>query len=833
MAGLYAGEPIKRLVAVVLVAAVLGSALVGVISVESVPARAANTSTVEGTPDLNASAPDARLSAGQEGTVGITITNDATIEDDGETHPAEAINRAGEARSVRVNITDTEDAPLTVETGQQSGGTIQDGETSGPYNFNVLVDEDAKAGTYEMEVTTRYRHAKTVEYEQTEPGTYQYNEEVVSRTETETITVVIEPEARFEITDIDHNIPLGGEGMVGLTVENTGDEDITESAVTVNSGDSDLYFGSGTATSEAKIGAWDAGETKRVVFRAGTVEAAVQRSYPVDLTVDYTDSDNNQASGSEQFGITPHNRTRFEVENVSHNVPRDGTGTFTVGIEHTADKTISDVAVTASTSESEVSLGSESSRSASAFVREWESGETQNLTFRIGASANAVIRSYPIELSFEYTDENNSDNTRTEFVEFTPKERPQFSVQNVDHDVPVGGAGTVAITLNNKGPINATSASLTVSSDVNALYFGTGGSTEPVEAAGVSFQPPQTGTPTSSAYVGDWPVGENRTLYFRAGFDQNAIEREYTASLTVNYENEAGNEMPARSKSIGLQPLPEPTFGLEAVETDLYVGEEGNLIGNVTNKGNRTAEGLVLSLESTFQNINIYNPQYAVGSLEPGESTTFRYRVGVTEEAEHGPRLFELSARYRDPDGQIRNTESRDLIVEISPDRNAFAIEATNATLSPGESGTLVLTVTNMRNETVTDVQAKLFTDDPLDSEDDEAFVSELASGESKEIKLDLTAGGTAMAKEYSVSLDFRYDNARGESILSDTYRVPITVQESDSGLDVTMVLGIVPIALILGAVGWRLGALASLREWYGDRGTLDRLRSVYRNRFD
>ncbi|MCU4718643.1 COG1361 S-layer family protein [Halapricum hydrolyticum] len=1153
--------PGERLVALALVALVLASSVSGVVTVTTgVASAAANSGTVEGTPYLNASAPDARLEPGQDGTVSVSLTNNAKIDDNNETHPSEARTRAGEARSIDVNVSDTRDAPLTVRTNAQPAGTIQDGQTGGPYTFDVLVDEDAQPGTYKMNVTTEYRHAERVTYDEVAEGEYQYSEEVVNRTETDTITVEIEPEPDIEVDYEYHDVPVGGEGIIYVNATNTGGESVTDATLSLTSSDSDLYFGSGTASSETNLGDLGAGETKVRRFRAGTVESAVKRPYSIDSTVQYTDSEDNQGSQSDSFAIVPEPRTRFTVENLTHDVPQNGEGMLTVNVSHSAGKdiedvtvtatatdgdvylgspgspsstvqfdqwgadqsrqltfragtgdstvnrsypielqfeytdsddndnsrteyvefvpggrerfavenlahdvslggegtltmnvsqvagkdiedvtvtatatdgdvylgspgspsstvqfdqweanrsrqltlragtgdsavnrsypielqfeytdsddndnsrtkyvefvphersefrvtdldhnvpqagegtitmnvsqvvgkdiedvtvtatapdtavylgsdasrsattrferwstnatrrltfragtdssavnrsypielqfeytdrddndnsrteyvqfvphdrpefeirtvdhdvpregtgyltveatsavsrNISDVTVTATAPDSEVYLGSEASPSATAFVETWTAGERKRFTFRPGTTANAVAnRTYPIELQFEYTDRDDNDNSRTEYVQFVPRERQQFTVVSIDHDVPVGDTGRIELTLRNEGPLNATDATLTASSTVDALFFGTGGAQEPIEApGGISFDPPETGTPTSAAYVGDWPAGETRTVTLRGGFDENAIEQAYTADLSVNYDNEDGDAMPTRTTTVGVAPAPEQAFDFERVESDLSVGEEGDLIGEVTNRANRTVQGVVVTVEDDRQTINFYNTRYSVGRLEPGETATFRYRVGVTEEAEHGPKLFELAARYRGSEDTVKRSDSSDLPVEIRPERDDFAVERTNGAFSPGDSGSLTLTVTNQRNETVSNVQAKLFTDDPLDSSDDEAFVSSLEPGESATVTFDLSVGGGAMAKNYSVSMDFRYDDARGESQLSDTYRVPVTVETAESTLGPLLVGGIVVALLVLAVVAWRFGLVDQLRS--------------------
>ncbi|MFW5950227.1 MAG: COG1361 S-layer family protein, partial [archaeon] len=403
----------RKILSIVIAAlVVLTSSVGGVATFGTDLASAANDSNVvDGTPNLNASAPDARFEPSEDGTVSVSLTNDAEIDDNKETHPAEARTRAGEARSVDVNISDTREAPLTVRTNEQSAGTIQDGETGGPYAFDVLVDEDADPGTYEMDVTTKYRHAEHVSYEEVADGEYQYSEEVVNRTETDTVTVEIESEPDIEVDYENHDVPVGGEGIVSVAATNTGDESVTDATLSLTSSDSDLYFGSGTATSETDLGDLEAGETTVRRFRAGTVESAVNRPYSIDATVQYTDSEDSQGSQSDSFTIVPDERTQFPVRNLTHDVPQNGEGTVTMNVTHSAGKDIEDVTVTATATDGDVSLGSQGSSSAVQFD-EWRANQSRQLAFRAETDEDAVNRSYPIELQFEYTDSEDNDNTR-------------------------------------------------------------------------------------------------------------------------------------------------------------------------------------------------------------------------------------------------------------------------------------------------------------------------------------------------------------------------------------------------------------------------------------
>ncbi|MFW5922212.1 MAG: COG1361 S-layer family protein [Halodesulfurarchaeum sp.] len=1008
-----------------------------------------SSGNISGYPSIDAYTQDARYDPGQTGSLGVFLSNNATYDYRGNDPPQEAVDRAGEAQVEWVNISDTKSAPIEVRSDRNEvQETLPDGGESGPHNFDIVVDDDAEAGTYEVNVTTRYYHAENVSYNETSDGEYSVSPEENKTyvTRTDQVEIEINPQADFE-TEIDSNdVPLDGEGVLSLSIANSGDENVSDATVTVSSGDGEFYFGEGTATASANVGPWNESERKTIDFRAGTQESATSREYPIDVSVEYDDRDGNAQTDSTTIGVvpgqrdhfevrdvdhdvpengegmlevvvtqttgkelsdvtvtatttasdvylgtegsstasttvenwwsgklvrpefrvgttadsadrsypielefeytddddnqntrtklvqfTPGDRSFFEIEDLSHDVPRDGEGTLDLEVEYTGEEDIEDVEATLSTEDSAVFVGGDGSAAATAGVSEWDggddetltyrvgttdaaleesypltvdftytdsddnensrtkyvefvpeggdqlaiegaehdvpvagvgpvsvelsntagkdledlavtataqdseiylgtegsqtgsaslerlpAGETRNVTFRVGATTNAVNRTYPLAIDVEYADEDDNQNTNTETVDFRPRAEPQIQIVDVDHDVPVGSTGLVRFDLRYDGPVNASEAVVTATSDTDAMFLGTGG-TEPMEVQGVTLEPPETGTPTAQAFVGEWPAGETRSVYFRAGFDEDAIVRQYVTDLTIAYENEDGDSMPERTRSIGIEPLPEQEFTFDRVESDLYVGEEGDLLVNVSNGRDRPVEGVVVTAQSQEQNVDFYNSRHAVGSLGPGESSTASFRLGITEEAEPGPRVMEVSARYRDPQGDIQETDSRDVLVSIGDSRDAFDLAVESVAFAPGEEDTLEVTVTNQRNETLSDIQAQLFTDDPLDSEDDSAFIPGLDPGESETVVLDLSVAGSATEKTYSASMDFRFDNARGDSELTDTYRVPVTVAEGDSELGPLFL-----ILVLLGLLGliaaWRFGWFERVAETVNTR---------------
>ncbi|ELZ50802.1 putative exo-alpha-sialidase [Halorubrum coriense DSM 10284] len=94
------------------------------------------------------------------------------------------------------------------------------------------------------------------------------------------------------------------------------------------------------------------------------------------------------------------------------------------------------------------------------------------------------------------------------------------------------------------------------------------------------------------------------------------------------------------------------------------------------------------------------------------------------------------------------------------------------------------MTVTNNLGEPASDLEARLFANDPLETGDtDTGYVQSLGAGESTTMMFELSTTGSATpGSTYPISLDFRYDDVDGDSQLSDTYRVPIEVTASEGG---------------------------------------------------
>ncbi|AXR80777.1 COG1361 S-layer family protein [Natrarchaeobaculum sulfurireducens] len=378
--------------------------------------------------------------------------------------------------------------------------------------------------------------------------------------------------------------------------------------------------------------------------------------------------------------------------------------------------------------------------------------------------------SLDVDLSYTYTSQQAGDGTtyeqsRTESVsiDLEVDEEARFDIVDVETDAQIGDTGSMDVELENVGEEVATDINVAMESMSPGLGFG--------ESA------------QDSARIDELEPGETATVTYDVAFPDDTSVRYYPLEGTVQFETDDGLDRVDERVSSGVMPLAEQRFTITDVHSTLRVGEDGDLEGYVTNEGPEDAENVVVQFTDESPNVIPIETGVAVDSLESGESAPFSLPVDVSGEAEAVDREIDLAVQYRNEDLQQRLFEDTAAMVGVEDQRDQFLVDVQDRQIAAGEEKLVDVEVTNNLDQTVTDVEASLFTDDPLDSDDDEGFVEELEPGETTSMTFDLEADDGATPKTYPVSFDFRYDDERGNSQLSDTTRVAIDVTESGGGI--------------------------------------------------
>lgn len=375
-----------------------------------------------------------------------------------------------------------------------------------------------------------------------------------------------------------------------------------------------------------------------------------------------------------------------------------------------------------------------------------------------------------IELEYSYTSQYSSGvtydrkETITADVDVEVTNDARFRITEITTDSQVGDQGTLEATVKNVGATTAYDTTVALESSSSGLTLG--------ERA------------SDAARVGSISPGESVTVPYSTAFAATAPDRQYAITGQVSFETSDGIDHVDQGLSAGVTPLSEQTFALKDIESTLRVGEDGEITGTVVNTGPVPADNVVVQYAGTSQSIIPIEQSAAVGSLDAGESTAFTLPLSIGGEAESGLRTVDFAVQYRNDDGEARGYSDVAVNAEVAPERDGFSVAIANQTIEAGETRSVEVTVTNNLGEPASDLEARLFANDPLETGDtDTGYVQLLEAGESTTMTFELTTTGSATpGSTYPISLDFRYDDVDGDSQLSDTYRAPIDVTASEGG---------------------------------------------------
>ncbi len=415
--------------------------------------------------------------------------------------------------------------------------------------------------------------------------------------------------------------------------------------------------------------------------------------------------------------------------------------------------------------------------------------EPRSTTIAIDVPEDVEEGTYDVDVELRYAHTRQQSGgvtydrsrTVTRTVEVEVRDEARFSITNASTDVQIGDTGTIDAEVENVGSETASDVDVALDSASAGLVIG---------------DSPEAG---DSARIGELEPGEVETVTYDASLSGDAPLREYSIEGDVRFRNADGIQRVDEGIRTGVTPFEKQRFSIDDVESDLYVGEDGDVYGTVTNEGPNEARNVVVRYTDESPNVVPIESSVAVGTLAAGESASFRLPIEIGGEADPVDRAADVTIQYRNADLERRAYEDVELLFGVEPKRDQFRLEVVDREITAGETIAMDVEVTNNLDQTVSDVEARLFADSPLDSDDDEAFVESLDPGESTTMTFDLEAESGATAKTYPISFDFRYDDQRGTSQLSDTTRVPITVVPSEGGFPWLLVVVVLVVVLAAG----------------------------------
>lgn len=567
-----------------------------------VPAAAA----VSGRPNVSVTLADGRVQPGAETTLELALTNDATID---QLAPANPSLTAEVATAGGVTVTaEAGNAPLTVETGTQSLGSLPDGARA-TAGIDVQVADDATPGTYEMDVEVEYTHATTVS-----ERLGVVNERTVTRHYDVEVTVT-ESDVRFRVVDVSSSVRSGESGRLTVTVDQNGTRtayDVTMGLRTLDGAVSPAAGGESATGERASrhVGDWEPGERRTLTYRVSATAAATADEHALELVPNYEDGDGDTLTGTPlSVGVTPTAGDRFAVRTAADTLPVGDDGTVTVELTNRGPGAVETarVALTATSAAVQVDGGS-TSEAAVGRVRADGTGTAQ---FTVGTAETATAGNYTLSATVTYTDPAGATVTtapRPITVDVAPA--PSFAVSNLTSTLYVGERGRLSGTVQNAGPVPVDNAVLRVTGP----------------PSGVTFT--ETAVP-----LGDLDAGAAGAFSLSARVPGETTSGPRAVTTVVEYETADGTVR--RSDPVRLSAAVGPerdTFRVEPVGATFTPDSTGRLDVRVTNTGDETRTDVQATIRPTSPFTSVAPSAY-VGRLEPGESATVAFAVDVNEDA--------------------------------------------------------------------------------------------------------------------------------------------------------------------------------------------------------
>jgi hypothetical protein len=182
-----------------------------------------------------------------------------------------------------------------------------------------------------------------------------------------------------------------------------------------------------------------------------------------------------------------------------------------------------------------------------------------------------------------------------------------------------------------------------------------------------------------------------------------------------------------------------------------------------------------------------------IGDYPPGAEASVRFRVSVSSDAEAQSYPVDLSLEYLDADGNSATSETVVVGVPVGG-KIDFTVVSAPPQVNPGQRLVIPVEFKNTGAISAYNAQARLSAVDPFTSNDDTAYLGDLAPGQTAVARFEISVDSGATVKSYGLDSEIRYRDALDNTQISDTKKVEIDVV-SPNGI---MSLLSSPIAILL-----------------------------------
>ncbi len=289
--------------------------------------------------------------------------------------------------------------------------------------------------------------------------------------------------------------------------------------------------------------------------------------------------------------------------------------------------------------------------------------------------------------------------------------------------------------------------------------------------------------------VGDLKGGDHLLVNFKARISPDAPSGTYVLPLNVQYTylwhaDQYGQDTlqyfyREANTTIDLPIRIRPEILLEIVSVRpeaINVGTEGYVYLTLRNAGNENGRDAVVKLAQVGNSpVLPVSSSIYIGNFSMDSNVDLKYRISVSKDAEALSYPVNVSVIYKNRDGNIVSTDSVIVGVPVSG-KVDFEVASSAEEVTPGSQDTLVVEFRNSGSAPVYGAQARIYTVDRFTTNDDTSYLGDMAPGETRTGRFEVSVDPKATVKDYALDSEIRYRDALDNDQVSDRFKVPVRV---------------------------------------------------------
>ncbi|RXK48720.1 sialidase [Halorientalis pallida] len=471
-----------------------------------------------GEPDISISTTVEEFSPGATSQFQLSLTNRGQIKRAG---PSQYQDRVTTARGVTIDIKDR-NTPFDISTGTVAAGNVPTG-TIQTSPVSITIPDNVEPGSYTIPVEYEYDYTRIVSYDSTGAEYNDFTESVSS-----SITIRVRNQAQFEVVEQETTAQIGDISDISLTVENTGTRPASDASVSASSRSDELTFGTGSGSSTAYAGnTWEPNERKTVNYSVAIADDATQRTYTLDLNVDYADADGiDQTSRTLKAGVPTVSAQEFDVENMESTLRVAKEGQLEATIVNQGPQSVSAPVATLQSNNQNLNINNPEFA-----LPDLAPGEqaSVNYTVDVSSAADAAVQQFNFQITY---DNQNGDRRTSERIQANARirqQQDQFIVEPINRTAIAGEEATLDLKVTNNGE--------------EAI-----GSIE-----GKAFLDDPLSSGDDEVFIDRLEPGETTTVSVALSVDSGALQKTYPFSIDFQYEMPDGDTEVSKTYNVPIQ----------------------------------------------------------------------------------------------------------------------------------------------------------------------------------------------------------------------------------------------------------------------------------------